>query len=209
MIHHFTAQQLTAARCRQRCGVSKAPYILGLEVSQYIKTGLTMSKSSNSPVPSESSAATHPSVNQHGEVQATSDAVQTQVADDVTIQVSDAVHTNVADDVPIPATDAVQMCANCKCRPVAREVKCGFCDWCERCDLSLFSTWQYSTKGNAMNGGSLIHQRIPLCTMTEYAHADTSPYATDHWRVLAKRICCRCIYLSLYLSQPMLTFVCA
>lgn len=95
-----------------------------------------MSKSSNSPAPSESSSAAHPSVDQFGEVRATSDAVQTQVADDVHIQVSDAVHTNVADDVPIPASDAVQMCANCKCRPVAHEVKCGFYDWCERCDLS-------------------------------------------------------------------------
>ena len=105
-----------------------------------------MSKSSNSPAPSESSSAAHPSVDQFGEVRATSDAVQTQVADDVHIQVSDAVHTNVADDVPIPASDAVQMCANCKCRPVAHEVKCGFYDWCERCDLSLFSTWQYEEK---------------------------------------------------------------
>ena len=50
------------------------------------------------------------------------------------------------DDVPIQAADAVQMCNNCKCRPVAREVMCGFDDWCERCDLSLYSTRQYEAK---------------------------------------------------------------
>ena len=78
-----------------------------------------------------------------------SDDMQTLVADDVPHQASDVVQILVADDVPIQASDVVQMCNNCKCRPVAREVKCGFIDWCDRCDLSLFSTWQYESKCDA------------------------------------------------------------
>lgn len=45
-----------------------------------------------------------------------------------------------------PASDAAQICSNCKCQPVAQEVKCGFTDWCKRCDLSLYSTRQYQDK---------------------------------------------------------------
>jgi hypothetical protein len=40
----------------------------------------------------------------------------------------------------VPDPTQLQLCSNCKCEPVAREVLCGFQDWCERCDQSLFST---------------------------------------------------------------------
>ena len=36
------------------------------------------------------------------------------------------------------------LCSNCMCQPVASVVKCGFKDWCKRCDDSLFSTQEYS-----------------------------------------------------------------
>ena len=36
------------------------------------------------------------------------------------------------------------LCSNCKCQPVlVGASKCGFDDWCERCDLSLYSTRLY------------------------------------------------------------------
>jgi hypothetical protein len=37
-----------------------------------------------------------------------------------------------------------QLCSNCKCQPVlVGASKCGFDDWCERCDLSLYRTRLY------------------------------------------------------------------
>jgi hypothetical protein len=45
----------------------------------------------------------------------------------------------------MPSPTQLQLCSNCKCEPVAREVKCGFEDWCERCDQTLFSTREYHT----------------------------------------------------------------
>ncbi len=35
------------------------------------------------------------------------------------------------------------LCSNCMCQPVASVVKCGFTDWCMRCDDSLFSTQEF------------------------------------------------------------------
>ena len=40
--------------------------------------------------------------------------------------------------------EVLPMCSNCGCLPVATVVKCGFDDWCKRCDDSLFSTRSYS-----------------------------------------------------------------
>jgi hypothetical protein len=43
----------------------------------------------------------------------------------------------------IPAI-VLPLCSNCMCQPVASAaVKCGFTDWCKRCDDSLFATQDY------------------------------------------------------------------
>ena len=60
----------------------------------------------------------------------------------------------VRDDVPVPTPTILVpaptiICSNCKCQPVASIVKCGFDDWCERCDESLFSTREYHDRCNA------------------------------------------------------------
>ena len=34
----------------------------------------------------------------------------------------------------------MNMCSNCELRPVAKTHLCGFTDWCEYCDATLWST---------------------------------------------------------------------
>jgi hypothetical protein len=36
------------------------------------------------------------------------------------------------------------LCSNCKCQPIGTDLKCGFDDWCQRCDDSLHLTRNYS-----------------------------------------------------------------
>jgi hypothetical protein len=45
-----------------------------------------------------------------------------------------------------PTAPLPVVCSNCQCQPVALTVKCGFDDWCERCDLALFATRQYEDR---------------------------------------------------------------
>jgi hypothetical protein len=60
-----------------------------------------------------------------------------QEAQPVRVPALDAVDDR-SPDVPLPV-----MCSNCNCHPVALTVKCGFDDWCGRCDMALYSTRQY------------------------------------------------------------------
>ena len=44
-----------------------------------------------------------------------------------------------------PEADFVLLhCSNCRVRPIASEVKCGYKDWCFECDDSLFES-QYDS----------------------------------------------------------------
>jgi|LauGreDrversion4_2_1035121.scaffolds.fasta_scaffold185946_1 hypothetical protein len=56
-------------------------------------------------------------------------------------------------DPGFPSEEVIQFCSNCKCQPAASGGKCGFEDWCQRCDLSLWSTRQYED--------FCLHNRIP------------------------------------------------
>ncbi len=45
--------------------------------------------------------------------------------------------------VPEPEPEPIKktnMCSNCKINPVAKKHLCGFTDWCEYCDATLWST---------------------------------------------------------------------
>ena len=56
--------------------------------------------------------------------------------------------------------DIVVMCSNCMKRPVADVVKCGFTDWCNLCDDTLFST-RLRTLQKSPAAGSLLSPSTP------------------------------------------------
>ena len=85
--------------------------------------------------------------------------------------------------VPSEASDDVQMCSNCKRRPVARVVQCGFNDWCEHCDLSLFSHWQAEGKCMSLLLLRVMMSSIYACTSASESCASSTDDDEDGWEV--------------------------
>ena len=88
-----------------------------------------------------------------------------------------------ASAVPIEASDDVQMCSNCKRRPVARVVQCGFNDWCEHCDQSLFSSWQAEGKCMTLLLLRVMMRSIYACTSASESCASSTDDDEDGWEV--------------------------
>ena len=101
----------------------------------------------------------------------------------------------MSEPAPSPA-----MCSNCKGRPAADVVLCGFTDWCADCDASLHAHWQLEIKmaeAAAPEMCSNCHSKpiadVVLCGFTDWcADCDGSLHAARLSEEAAMCTNCKC-----------------